>query len=458
MDLKHVSKSTSNRRTNLDDFGYTQELKRTLSVKDLVIYGLIFMVPIAPMGIYGSVISVSQGMIALTYAIGMIAMFFTALSYGQMSRAFPVAGSVYAYAKLGINKTIGFLSGWMIILDYIFVPALLYIIAANSLKSLLPTVPTWLWLIGFIVINTLINVRGIAFTAIANRIFLIGELIVLAFFIILGSYGLFHSAGNGFTFKPFYDTSHFNLQFIMTATSVAVLSFLGFDGISTLAEETTGGNRAVGKGILWSLLIVGVLFIVQTYLAALIIPNWHSFSDLNTAFYVVAEKVGGHFLAYLTTIATILSWGFANALAAQAAISRILFGMARDHNLPKILARVHPRFKTPYISTLLVAAISLFVGLIFMNDSGTLSEIVNCGALTAFLVIHVAVINHFFIKQHSRDYWHHLLVPIIGFLIIGFVMVNLNILAKEIGGIWLLIGVGYYTILRLLQRNTEINL
>ncbi|MDE5214275.1 APC family permease [Lactiplantibacillus plantarum] len=228
MDLKHTPSSSN---TNLDEFGYQQELKRTLSVKDLVIYGLIFMVPIAPMGIYGAVISVSQGMIALTYAIGMLAMFFTALSYGQMSQAFPVAGSVYAYAKLGINKSIGFLSGWMIILDYIFVPALLYIIAANSLKSLLPTIPTWLWLVGFIAINTLINVGGIAFTAIANRIFLIGELIVLAFFIILGSYGLMRGIGNGFTLKPFYDASHFNLNFVMTATSVAVLSFLGFDGL-----------------------------------------------------------------------------------------------------------------------------------------------------------------------------------------------------------------------------------
>lgn len=429
MELKHgVDKPA----VSLSDFGYHQELERTLSVKDLVIYGLIFMVPIAPMGIYGSVISVSQGMIALTYAIGMVAMFFTALSYGQMSQAFPIAGSVYTYAKLGINKTIGFLSGWMIILDYIFVPALLYIIAANSLKSLLPAVPTWIWLLAFIGINTLINIRGIEFTAIANRIFLVGELVVLAFFLVLGTTGVIRGVGNGFTLKPFYDAAHFNLNFVMTATSVAVLSFLGFDGISTLAEETTGGNQAVGKGIMWALMLVGVLFIAQTYLAALIVPNWHSFKDLDTAFYVVAGKVGGPFLTDLTTIATILSWGFANALAAQAAISRILFGMSRDHNLPKALSKVHPKFKTPYVSTLLVAIISLIVGLFFMNNSGTLSEIVNCGALTAFLVIHVAVINHFLIKGHSHDYWHHLIVPVIGLV--------------------------YYVILRATQRTTEMNL
>ncbi|AVK63714.1 amino acid permease [Lactobacillus sp. CBA3606] len=455
MAVNHVP---SNHAANLSDFGYQQELDRTLSVKDLVIYGLIFMVPIAPMGIYGSVIAASRGMIALTYAIGMVAMFFTALSYGQLSQAFPVAGSVYTYAKLGLNQLVGFLSGWMIILDYIFVPALLYIIAANSLKSLLPAVPTWIWLLVFIAINTLINVRGIEFTAIANRIFLVGELIVLAFFVGLGIYGLLHGVGNGFTLKPFYDARQFNLNFVMTATSVAVLSFLGFDGISTLAEETTGGNRAVGRGIMWSLMLVGVLFIGQTYLAALIVPNWHTFSNLNTAFYVVAGKVGGPFLTNLTTIATILSWGFANALAAQAAISRILFGMSRDHNLPAVLAKIHPKYKTPYVSTLLVAGISLIVGLSFMNNSSVLSEIVNCGALTAFLVIHVAVINHFLIKGHSHDYWHHLLVPVIGFTIILFVMLNLNLLAKIIGAIWLVIGLSYYGGLRLTQHHTEMKL
>ncbi|MCH4170010.1 MAG: APC family permease [Lactobacillus sp.] len=443
-------------KSSLEKFGYKQELERTLSLKDLIIYGLIFMVPIAPFGIYGSVITASKGMIALTYVIGMVAMFFTALSYGQMAQAFPIAGSVYAYAQRGINKTVGFLAGWMIILDYVFVPALLYVISANSLKSLLPNVPVWIWLVVFILINTVINVRGIEFTAVANIVFLIGELLVLLLFLVLGIWGLTHGVGHGFTVKPLYDASQFNMSFVLTAVSVAVLSFLGFDGISTLAEETKGGNKTVGKAILWALLIVGVLFIVQTWVAALIIPDYHSFKDLDTAFYTVAYQVGGTPLMYTTTIATILSWGFANALAAQAAISRILFGMARDGNLPKVLAKVHPKFRTPYISTILVAVVSLVVGLLFMDNSGVLSQIVNCGALTAFLVIHVAVVNHYLIRQHSKDYWRHLIVPVIGFIIIGFVMINLDILAKEIGLAWLVIGAVYYFVLRKFQKDTNI--
>ncbi|MQS76329.1 APC family permease [Companilactobacillus halodurans] len=443
---------------DISQFGYKQELERTLTLKDLVVYGLIFMVPIAPMGIYGSVISESKGMIALTYLIGIIAMFFTALSYGQMAQAFPIAGSVYAYAQRGINKTIGFLAGWMIILDYIFVPSLLYVISANSIKSLLPNIPTWIWLILFIIINTVINVVGIKFTSIANMVFLIGELIVLALFIVLAVYGITHGVGNGFTIKPFYEKANFNINFVMTATSVAVLSFLGFDGISTLAEETKGGNKTVGKGIMWALILVGVLFIVQTYLAALIVPDWHSFSDLDTAFYVVAEKVGGRPLMYITTIATILSWGFANALAAQAAISRILFGMARDKNLPTVLAKVHPKFKTPFVSTLLVSFVSLVVGILFMDRSNILSEIVNCGALTAFLVIHLSVINYYLIKRGSHDYLRHLIVPVIGFVIILFVMIGLDPLAKKVGITWLVIGIIYYSVLRMSRRNVDIDM
>ncbi|MBC1563432.1 APC family permease [Listeria booriae] len=443
---------------SLESFGYKQELKRTLTLKDLVIYGLIFIVPIAPFGIYGEVVTASKGMIVLTYMIGMVAMLFTALSYGSMSRAFPIAGSVYAYAQRGINKTVGFLAGWMILLDYVFVPALLYVVSANSLKAIVPDVPVWIWLVIFILVNSWINIRGIAFTARANIVFLVGELIVLAIFIAVGVVAISNGAGDGVTIKPIYNAADFNLPFVMTAVSVAVLSFLGFDGISTLAEETKGGNKTVGKAILWALMLVGFLFIIQTYIAALIHPDYLNFDNIDTAFYQIAGEAGGPFLKNTTIIATILSWGFANALAAQAAISRILFGMARDQNLPKFLAKVHPRYQTPYLSTLMVGIVSLVVGLVFVNDIGILSSIVNCGALTAFLVIHVSVVYHYIIKMKSKNYLLHLVVPIIGFLIILYVMINLDILAKIIGISWLAVGVVYYIILRLTKRNTTINM
>lgn len=188
----------------LEKMGYHQQLDRRLTLKDLVVYGLVFMTPIAPFGIYASVVMPAKGMVALAYLIGVIAMFFTALSYGQMSQAFPVAGSVYAYAQRGINKHVGFLAGWMILLDYVFVPALLYVIAANSLRTLVPGIPPYAWVVAFIIINTVINIRGIEFTNRANFIFLGLELVVLLVFLVCGTYGVMHGVGDGFTIKPFY--------------------------------------------------------------------------------------------------------------------------------------------------------------------------------------------------------------------------------------------------------------
>src|SRR3954465_10917378 len=150
---------------DIEKYGYHQELHRSLSFTDLLVYGLVFMVPIAPFGIFGSVFQASGGMVALAYAIGMVAMMFTALSYAQMSQAFPMAGSVYTDAGRGIAAPVGFMAGWMILLDYVLVPALLYLIAGAAMNSLVPSIPVWLWMIGFVVLNTALNYMGIEMTA-----------------------------------------------------------------------------------------------------------------------------------------------------------------------------------------------------------------------------------------------------------------------------------------------------
>lgn len=434
--------------SSVSEFGYKQELKRSLSLRDLVVYGMIFMVPIAPFGIYGYVADGAKGMVALAYLIGMAGMIFTAFSYAQMSKAFPIAGSVYSYAQRGIHPAVGFFAGWAVLLDYILVPSLLYIVSANALQSLLPSVPAWIWLLIFIAVNTVINILGVEFTAKANLIILAFELIVLLLFIVIGIVAINKGIGNGFTFKPIYDSSHFSFSLVMGAVSLAVLSFLGFDGISTLAEETKGGKDTVGKAAVYSLLLVGGLFIVQTWVAALIWPDFGKFENLDTAFYQVAELAGGVWLRNLCIIATAISWGLANALAAQAAISRILYSMGRDGNLPKVLAKVHPKYKTPYFSTLIVGIISVMIGLIFMGKTSALTSLVNFGALTAFLLLHVSVIYHFIVKNKSRNYLSHLVLPGIGFIVIAYVVYSLDIASITLGLSWLVIGVIYYFILR----------
>lgn len=443
---------------SVEQFGYKQELKRALTFWDLVIYGMIFMVPIAPFGVYGYVFAGSKGMVALAYLIGMSGMIFTAFSYARMSEAFPVAGSVYAYAQRGINSTVGFIAGWAILLDYILIPSLLYLVSAAALTGIFPSVPAWIWLVLFIGINTVINVRGIEFTARANKIILVAEFIVLGIFIVVGLVALNNGVGGeGLTIKPLYDSSQFSLSLVMGAVSIAVLSFLGFDGISTLSEEVKGGNKVVGQATVLALGVVGLLFIVQTWIAT-DLAHGLTFDNLDMAFYEVAGEAGGPWLKNLTILATAFSWGIANALAAQAAISRILYSMARDRKLPAVLATVHPKFKTPYISTIFVAVVSLAVGLFFQSQIANLTTLINFGAMFSFLLLHVSVINHYIIRQKSKQFFKHLLMPIIGFIIIAYVLYGMDMAAIKIGSTWIGIGIVYLLVLNFIIKEKPTNL
>lgn len=448
---------------DIEKFGYKQELKRSLSFTDLLVYGLIFMVPIAPFGIFGGVFQASGGMVALTYVIGMVAMMFTANSYAQMSQAFPMAGSVYTYAGRGIHPWVGFLSGWIILLDYVLVPALLYLIAAIAMNSIVSSIPVWIWLALFVVLNTVINYSGIEMTAKVNKIMLIGELIVLAIFLVIGVVALMQGKGNGFSFDAFFNSSTFTWPLVFGAVSVAVLSFLGFDGISMLAEENGEDARSIGKSMIAALLLAGVLFVVQTWIAAMLVPNGAKLiSDgdpAGTAFYDAAQVGGGAFLAGLTALATAIAWGFANSLVAQAATSRLLFAMARDKQLPSFLAKIDPKHKVPVNATLVVAAVSLVLGLYMAGRADgitLLSTLVNFGAMTAFLVLHIAVIWYFIMRQGSKDYLRHLVYPLIGFAILAFVVVNANIAAQKLALVWTGIGVLVLIVFTAMKKKPEL--
>ncbi|HEX3782271.1 MAG TPA: APC family permease [Pseudonocardiaceae bacterium] len=447
---------------DLTEFGYKQELNRSLRLRDLVIYGLIFMAPIAPFAIFGPVFNASNGMVPLTYVIGLVAMLFTALSYREMSRAFPVAGSVYAYAGRGITSWVGFLAGWAILLDYLLVPTLLYVTGAAALDTVVPSVPGWLWVVIFLVINTVVNLSGVETTARVNQLFLIGQLIVLTIFVVFAVIAINKGVGGAhWSTVPFFNRSQFSPGFVFSALSIAVLSFLGFDAISTQSEEVKGGPKVVGRATLLSLCLVAVLFIVQTYLAALLVPGKTSFNGqdaTNGAFYQIAGLAAGHWLTVLIAVSTALGAAIANSLVAQNATSRLLFSMARDRTLPKFLAHISPKRKVPERAILLVAVISLILGVGFVGQVEFLSTLVNFGALFSFLLLHISVAAYYLIKKRQKTFGMHLVVPLIGFLIIGYVLYNADIHAKIGGGIWLLIGIIVVVVRKLTGRSTEINL
>jgi amino acid transporter len=323
----------------------------------------------------------------------------------------------------------------------------------------------WLWLIAFVALNTVVNYLGIEMTARINKVMLVGELVVLAIFIVIGIVALAQGKGHGFDFTPLYNADTFSLPLVFGAVSIAVLSFLGFDGISTLAEESRESSKAIGRSMVAALLLAGVLFIVQTWVAALLVPDPAGLiangDPGGTAFYDAADVAAGAWLAKLTALATAIAWGFANSLVAQAATSRLLYAMARDRQLPSFLAKIHPTKGVPVNATLLVAVVSLAVGLYFnTRDNGIslLSTLVNVGALTAFLALNVSVFWHHVVRNGSRDWLRHAVSPLIGFVILAYVLVNAQLDAKYLGFIWLGIGVLVLAFLLLTGRKPELAL
>jgi amino acid transporter len=437
-------------------FGYRQELHRTLGPIDLLAYGLVFIVPMAPVATFGIVYNLSHGMPALVYAIGLVAMTFTALSYSAMAEAFPVAGSVYAYAARSLGSTVGYFAGWAILLDYFLGPTINYVAAAIAVHAAIPAIPNPACVVAMLIVATVVNYLGIETTARANMVLLALELAILVLFLILGGLGLVHHvAGARLSLSPVWQPGQVSPQMIFGALSLAVLSFLGFDAISTLSEESRGGGKAVGRATLYSLCLAAVLFVAQTWLASLFVlgtPRFPSGLKTNESFYTIAELVGGYAYKFVLTVPGAFLAAMAGAIAAQSATSRLIFGMARDGELPRALAHVDPKRKTPARALFLVSGVTLVTSLLLVNQLELLASMVSFGALLGFLLLHVSVIAHFVWRQKSRRWLRHLVTPAIGFLIIGYVLFNAETNAKIAGFAWLAAGVVMFATLKLTHR------
>ena len=444
--------------SSIEQFGYKQELKRTLSLFDLTVYGLIFIGLTASFGSFGIVYNASNGMVPLVYAVGAVAMGFTALSYAMMSRAFPLAGSVYAYAGRGIGESVGFLAGWAMLLDYVLVPAMVYVFMAIAIQAVLPEVPRSICIIVFVGLTTAINLLGIEMTARVNRLVIVLQVAFLVLFLILAFAALANGvAGAHWSVAPLFKASAVSPSLIFGALPVVVVTYLGFDGISTLAEEARGGASAVARATLLSLCLVGILFVLETYLLSLFVLNQTSFAagePTDAAIYTIAEIIGGSWFRFAVSFKVLLA--IAIALASQTATARLLFSMARDGKLPGLLARVHPHRKVPARAIVLCGAINLVVGLALANQLELLITMVSFGALFGFLMLHLSVIVHFMWRQKSNQWGKHLLVPLIGFAIIAYVLINMAALAKIAGIAWLSVGLVALIALKLNGRRATL--
>lgn len=427
---------------NIEQFGYKQELRRGMGLKDVILYGVLFMVIIAPQSIYGEIQIASGGLTPLVYIVGFVAISFTAMSYMRMSKRFPIAGSVYSYVQRGINPHVGFIAGWLILLDYVFVPSLLLVMVANWGTALVPGSPWYLWVVVFVVFNTFVNIRGVQMTKGVDWIIFVVEILALIAFIAIGTSFVLGGGGAGaLTLDPIYQPGKVDLAFIATACSIACLSFLGFDGMSTLAEETVQPEKTIGKGIIIALCIMVVVFVAQTYVAALIQPDVSSINP-EMAFFDAAALAGGPVLQKVLLVVNIVAVGIANIMNAQMASSRLLYSMGRDGVIPRFFGKVHPKFKTPWVASIVLGCVSLTLPM-FLGMT-ELTRLVNFGALSSFILLNFAVFLFFFIREKKRasfgNVMKYLICPWLGIGILAYVFTGFDQMTYIVGIVWLVIG------------------
>jgi amino acid transporter len=428
-------------------------LNRALGYWDLIVYGLAY---IAPMGIFstlGFVWIESRGLIALAYLLGGVCMYFTAKSYALMTESVPTAGSVYGFARHALGVLPGFIAGWMILLDYLLIPAFVYVVIAVALGTLVPGVDRAFWVLLLVGFTTAVNWFGVTVTTRVNFTAVILQVVVIIGFAGLATVALGHGFGNGaMTLRPFYAPDHFETGAIFSATSLCVMSFLGFDAISTLSEEVKDHDqRMVGRAIITVLLISAAFFILLAWVFGNALPGIR-IQDPAAAYLDLARAAIGPWAASVIAWAVVVVIGFSNALPMQVGVARVLFAMGRDRQLPHILARVHAKYRTPYVGMLVAALISLAIALAMRDLVDELASIVNFGALSGFLLLHISVLSKFAIGQRSKNWIAHWLVPLAGIAVVLAVFTGMARLAMELGISWLVVGTVYGLILKARHR------
>jgi len=432
------------------DPGGAPRFKRVLSRGDLILYGLVILTPTAPYPVYGIVQQVSQGHAALSYLVAMVAMLFTAASYGKMSGAFPSAGSTYTYAQRALNEHVGFLAGWAMMLDYFLIPLLSVIYVALTAERLLPQIPYYAWASLSTVAITLINVRGIRVTARASTVMMILMSACALLFIWLAARWVVESMGIGglISARGFYRPESFALRPLMLGAAIATLSYIGFDAISTLAEDTLRPERDIAFATVIVCVLQTIFCVVTVYLAALAWPDYQSFPQTETAILDIGRRIGGPWMVGCLTIVLVVA-GLASALTGQAGASRLLYGMGRDGVIPRsIFAYLDPRYSTPTRSIYLMGAISLIGAMAVRFQLA--AELLNFGAFVGFILVNLSVIRHYYIRLGERRgvyLFTNLLFPLTGALVCSYVWMSLTGKAKLVGFGWLLAGVLYLAVL-----------
>jgi len=442
-------------------------LRRSLTLWDLILYGVIVIQPVAPMSVFGVLSDRGRGHVVTAILIAMVAMLFTAISYGRMARAYPSAGSAFTYVAQEVNPAVGYITGWSMVMDYMLNPLICTVWCAGQANQFAPGVPSWIWKIFFVIVFTLLNIRGIKTSARINTAMaLLMGMVVVAVFVAAARYlfGAGHQPASYLT--PFYDRTTFTWGNLFGCTSIAVLTYIGFDGISTLSEEAENPRRNILLATVLTCVVIGVLSAIEVYAAQLIWPAREPFPDINTAYSYVAGRSWQPLFSVVGF--TLLLANFGSGFGAQIGAARLLYGMGRSNALPKsFFGAVDPKYHVPRNSVLFVGVVAIAGAFLLeivagyktyalgttpltwetfkhiMNGGeayGLGAEMLNFGALIAFMGVNVAALLRYYVRSEEKKLGY-LLPPVLGFVICLGLWLNLSRPAKIVGAIWMAVGI-----------------
>ena len=422
-------------------------LKRTMKLHHLVIFGVAFLTPMIAYTIYGVIATASHGVESGSICFAVIAMMFTALSYGHMAKAFPAAGSTYTYTRKAINSKLGVIAGWIVLLGYVFFPMAIWLIGASYFSAAVPAVPSWVWLVGFIVVTTLINIVGVEVGSKINFIMVSIQVVIIIAFLIFTIKAITEGMGEGTlaSFSPFYNPD-ISFGYTVAGAAAACYCFLGFDALTTFTEDTVNPTKNIPRAIILTLLVCGAIVLIVTYFTHLVHPSY-DYSNPDNAAYEIARQVAPSVFGGIFLIGTIAGQ-FAAGLSAQASGARLLYAMGRDGVLPKkFFGKLNSKTHTPINAIVLTGVVALFA--IFL-DVTKATAYINFGGFVAFFFVNLSVIAYYFVKQRQRSLKGtilYLVFPVLGALLCLYLLIHLDRLAIILGCAWTVAGIIYLLVL-----------
>lgn len=420
-------------------------LKKSLKLWQVVVMGLAYLTPMTVFDTFGIVSGISDGHVPASYLLALAGVLFTAISYGKLVRKFPQAGSAYTYAQKAINPHVGFLVGWSSLLDYLFLPMINVLLAKIYLSVMFPEVPPWVWVVGFVTVMTAANLKSVSLVANFNTLFVLAQVSIIVVFIWLVVHGLHQGEGLGtaWSLQPFV-SQNAQLAPIITGATIVCFSFLGFDAVTTLSEETPNAAKTIPRAIFLTALYGGVIFIAASYFMQLFFPDITRFRHPDAALPEIALYVGGKLFQSVFLCTTFINT-LASGLASHASVSRLLYVMGRDNVFPeKVFGYVHPKWRTPALNVVLVGIVALSA---LYFDLVKATALINFGALVAFTFVNLSVINHFYRREGLNKSWkdklHYLVMPLLGAATVAVLWFNLEATSLTMGLSWAAVGVVY---------------